>query len=123
MTFSELIIVLVALAAYANPVLLFVVWVKRLRTSEKKSWRPKLGLASLVLASLGFGVVVCFMTCGPEAATPAFDIWFRKCFWVSAGVCVVVLITGVVGTGKMQWVVLVSSVVSPLSILMGKVME
>jgi hypothetical protein len=123
MTFWGWVIVLAGLAAYANPVALFVVWVRRIRGPHQASWRSKLGWISLALASAGFGVVLCFVTCGPEPATMAFDVWFQKCFWVSAVICGVALMTGFGGTGKMQWAVLVSSVISPLSVVLGKALE
>jgi hypothetical protein len=120
---STLIIVFIGVAAYANPVVLFFIWVGRLRGTAKPSLQVRLGWASLVLASAGFGIALCFATCGPPAATDAFDLWFRHCFWVSVGVCLLTLVTGLAGKGKMQWFVPLSGVIGPLSIVLGKVLE
>lgn len=123
MTLSALILVAIALAAYANPVVLFAIWVGRLRRKPESSFRGRVGWASLILASAGFGVVVCFVTCGPEPATTAFDIWFRRCFWAAVPVCGLALVTGLAGKGRMQWLVPLSAIISPLTIVLGKVME
>jgi hypothetical protein len=123
-TTSELLLVLVGLAMYANPILLLLVWVRRLKAPHQKaSVRIQLGWFSLILASAGFLVFVGSMFFGPPAATPAFDIWFRTWLKVSLFISAPAFLTGLAGKGTMQWVVAASAIVTPMSLILQKVLE
>lgn len=120
---SAVVLSLMAIAMYANPVLLFFAWFRRLRSQSQRDFRSSLGWVSLVLCTVAFLAFVLAVGVCPTPATPLFDIWFRRWFWIICGVSACGLITGLLGKGKMQWIVPISALASPISIVMMKVLE
>lgn len=123
MTSGALMIGFMGVAMYANPVLLFVAWVRRLRVPPVKTARVWIGWISLALASAGFLAFVCFAFLGPPVATPAFDRWFTIWLRVSFVVSTLTFLVGLVGRGRMQWFVPVSGVATLMSVVLVKILE
>jgi uncharacterized membrane protein len=120
---SVVIWVLIGLGMYANPFLILSAWIFRMRARGDGSWRSRAGWVSLVLATCSFLVLVGFVTLGPEPATAGFDVWFKKCFRIGAVISIAAFVAGCFGKGRMQWLVPLSALLSPMTILVQKVME
>ena len=107
----------------ANPALLSLVWVERLKQRPARNLRNALGWFSLILATVALLIFWIGMGTSPEAATPAFDrwftLWFRACLVASAAT----LVLGLAGLGKRQWIVVLSAFITPLSCVLQKVLE
>src|SRR5665213_2883958 len=116
-------LVLRGIAMYANPFLLMVAWFRRLKAHEGGGFRICLGWASLGLASVGFLTFVGGMFLRPPPATPMFDLWFAHWFTACISISGITFLTGLVGKGRMQWVVLISAIVTPLSCMLQKILE
>jgi hypothetical protein len=123
MTWSALFLTLMGVAMYANPVLLFFAWSRRLRTRAPRNLRVLLGWFSLGLASAAFLAFAVFVVAGPQPATSAFDVWFRKWLILATILSAVAFLTGLAGRGKMQWAVPVSALITPMSVLLQKILE
>jgi len=123
MTGSQVILGIMGIAMYANPVLLLFAWVQRLRANFVRSVRGWFGWVSLGLASIGLIAFVCFISLGPPVATPAFDRWARLWLRISALVSILTFLTGLVGKGKGQWAVPVSAVATFSSVVLQIILE
>jgi hypothetical protein len=113
----------VAVLTYATPVLLAIAWYRRLRSHPSNGIRVKVGWLSLVLASLGFILLVVAIKVSPDPGSPAFEIWFAKWLKICSVVSSVALVASLVAVGKMQWAVRLSSAIPPLSMLVAKALE
>lgn len=111
------------IAMYANPFLLLAAWAKRLKTFNSDGLRNLLGWISLILASAGFIAFFGGMFFGGDAGMPAFDYWFIRWFWVCTSISIATLAIGVFGKGKMQWAVVLSAFLTPMSCLLQKILE
>jgi hypothetical protein len=120
---NVLIWTLIGLGMYANPFLLLAAWIFRVRSGGNGSWRSRAGWVSLVLATCSFLILVGFIALGPEPATAGFEAWFVKCFRIGAAISVAAFVAGCIGKGRMQWLVPLSALLSPMTILVQKVME
>jgi hypothetical protein len=123
MTAGALMIGFMGVAMYANPVLLFFSWVRRLRVPSLKTVRGRIGWIWLGLASAGFLAFVCFCFLGPPVATPAFDRWFTIWLRVSFVVSILTFLVGLAGKGRMRWFVPVSAVATLMSVVLVKILE
>lgn len=113
----------VAVLTYATPVLLAMVWYRRLRSNPPNGIRVRVGWLSVVLASLGFILLVVAIKVSPDAGSPAFEIWFAKWLKICSLVSSIALVSSLAGVGNMQWAVRLSSAIPPLSLLVAKVLE
>ena len=52
-----------------------------------------------------------------------FEVWFKRLFVVCGCLSGAALLAGLVGKGRMQWVVMMSAVITPLSCILVKVLE
>lgn len=122
-SWSAVFLTLMASGMYANPILLFIVWYRRLRAPSVPGPRGRLGWLSLSLASLTFLAFCAFVVFGPQVATPEFDVWYARWFHIAAVFSACALITGFAGKGKMQWLVVVSALLTPMSVMLQKILE
>jgi hypothetical protein len=113
-------IILAGIGMYACPILLLIVWILRFRAKQTGSYRLRLGWISLALASAAFIAFYGGMFFSPDAI---FDSWFRTWFIVCSCFSGAAFLTGIVGKGRLQWVVLLSAVTTPLACLLQKVLE
>jgi hypothetical protein len=116
-------IYLVGIAMYANPFLLLTVWIKRLKPFHNDGLRIRLGWISLILASLGFISFFGGMFLDGKPGTPAFDRWFKRWFWVCSSISITTFTIGLFGKGKMQWAVVLSAFLTPMSCVLQKILE
>jgi len=114
---------LVGVAMLANPALIFWVWVERLKQRPAMSPRNVLGWLSLTLATVALLIFFIGVGTSPKAATPAFDRWFTLWFRICLVASAATLVLGLAGTGKRQWIVVLSAFITPLSCVLQKVLE
>ena len=114
---------LVGVAMWANPALIFWVWVDRLKQPRGGGLRHGFGWLSLVLSKVGLLIFFIGVGTSPAPATPAFDHWFAGWFRACLFVSVATLIVGLLGLGKRQWVVVLSAFITPLACVLQKVLE
>ena len=122
-SWSAVFLTLMGIGMYANPILLFIAWFRRLRVPSVPGLRGRLGWLSLALASLTFLGFCAFISFGPQAAAPGFDLWYARWLHLAAALSACALVTGIAGKGKMQWVVPVSALLTPMSVMLQKILE
>jgi hypothetical protein len=120
---ATVMIVLVGVAMWVNPAMLFWVWVSRMKTPDNSSIRNRIGWLSLVLASLAVLIFFGGMGFSPTPATQASDVWFVKWFRACLCLSVAAFLCGIAGRGRRQWAVALSAIITPLSCLLQKVLE
>jgi hypothetical protein len=116
-------LLLMGIGMYANPVLLFVAGIRRYSAREALSLRTLLGWVSLTVACMCFLAFVVGCGVSPQPATPAFDRWFvlwLRTVLILSGLSIVI---GLFGRGKMQWVVFTSAFLTPMSLVLQKILE
>jgi hypothetical protein len=116
-------IYLMGIAMYANPFLLLAVWIKRLKTFQNDGLRIRLGWISLILASVGVIAFFGGMGFSPKAATPASDHWFIHWLWICSAISISTFAIALFGKGKMQWAVVLSAFLTPMSCTLQKILE
>ncbi len=114
---------LIGIGAYADPFLLLVVWVRRFGLKEFAGFRIHLGWISLGLASAGIIAFFGGLGLAPSPANLMFNLWFKRWFLVCTGISGAALVVGIIGKGKMQWAVVTSAVVTPLSCVLALAFE
>lgn len=122
-SWSAVFLVLMATGMYANPVLLCIAWFRRMRAPSVPGPRGRLGWLSLALASIALLAFGAFVIFGPQVATPEFDLWYARWFHIAAAISACTLLTGLAGKGKMQWAVPLSAVLTPISVMLQKILE
>jgi hypothetical protein len=108
---------------WPNPFLLLWVWTGRLKQPRITGFRHACGWVSLASATIGLTIFFIGVGVAPDQGSAAYEVWYsawlRDCLIVSAGT----FLTGLTGLGKRQWVVLLSSLITPVACLLTKVLE
>jgi len=114
-------LVIIGIMSYAIPVLLGVIWFRRLKAPRRGDLRDTFGWVGI--ASLGCTFFFIDIFYSPNGGSPAFEPWFYRWFKICTSISVLAFITSLIGTGKMQWAIRTSAIVTPLSCLLQKILE
>ena len=112
------------LAALASPFALAHVWVYRLSHGDgREGSRTALGWISLVLVTAGVAMFWLSVVSSTGVATQGWGVYFHRWSRISTAAAALGFVCSVLGNGKKKWIVILVSIVIPLSWGVTKMFE